>query len=53
MGLYLNPGNESFRQAVTDEIEIAREFMRSVKAGGWDGLVQALEYQMKKQRKTY
>lgn len=23
--------------------EIAREFMRSVKAGGWDGLIQALE----------
>ena len=30
MGLYLNPGNESFRQSVTDEIYIDKTAMISL-----------------------
>jgi len=35
--------DEKKSQGFIPNQEIAREFMRSVKAGGWDGLIQALE----------
>ena len=39
---YLSYDEKSSKVFIPNQ-EIAREFMRSVKAGGWDGLIQALE----------